>query len=255
MRAEFDATGLGLTNAQAAVLAGIATQGTSTAVFLSGQLRLSAEAVSRAVSALVDMGLVERGIGRPRPLTLSGQAPDGLARLRSGLLDEQRRQRQAFDAAARNVAAAAAAAEHGPAPATGLVPSQPVPANANLDLIGRRESWDEVLTRESPVFGSRGWLVRAQGLGIHARLLLVGPPPRASVVRGVARLGHELRVTDRDLPALMISDGKRVRVELNVRNARRHGWSEDPRHLALARVAFEEAWAAASEIPSADRAA
>src|SRR3954452_23443899 len=152
MQTPFDATGLGLTSAQGAVLAGIAAQGSSTAVYLSGQLRLSAEAVSRAISALVDMGLVERGRGRPRPLTLSGQVEDGLTRLRAGLVEEQRKQRRAFDAAAQAVLAAQDASEHGPKPVTGLVPSQPVPVNPNVDLIGRRESWDEVLTRASPVF-------------------------------------------------------------------------------------------------------
>jgi hypothetical protein len=248
MQTPFDATGLGLTRAQGAVLAGVATQGSSTAVYLSGQLRLSAEAVSRALSALVDMGLVDRGAGRPRPLTLSRQVEDGLSRLRAGLVEEQRRQRQAFDAAAQAVKAAQQASAHGPKPTTGLIPSQPVPINPNVDLVGRQESWDEVLTRASPVFGSRGWLAMAKGLGIQARLLLIGDPPKASVVRGVARLGHELRMTDHDLPLLMIADGKRVRVEVNARGARRSGWSEDPRHVAFAQSAFDVAWETAHEL-------
>ena len=249
MQSPFDATGLGLTNAQAAVLAGITTQGSTNAVFLSGQLRLSAESVSRAVAALVDMGLVERGLGRPRPLALGPQADDGLTRLRAGLLAEQLRQRKEFDAAAKAVRAARDAGAHGPAPASGLVPSQPVPANPNIDLLGRRTSWDEVLTRESPIFGSRGWLLLAKDLGIHARLLLVGEPPRPSVVRGVARFGHHLRRTDTDIPALMISDGRRARVELNASGVRRHGWTEDPRHVALAQAAFDQAWEQAQDVP------
>jgi hypothetical protein len=249
MQAPFDVSGLGLTSAQAAVLAGIAAQGVSTAVFLSGQLRLSAEAVSRAVAALVDMGLVERGLGRPRPLRVSPQLEDGLMRLRAGLRTQHERQRKEFATAAGMLRQAREAAEHGPAPATGLVPSQPVLANPNVDLIDRRTSWDEVLTRSSPVFGSRGWLLRAKHLGIHARLLLVGQPPRPSVVRGVRRFGHHLRMTDDDLPALMISDGRRVRVEVNARGARRHGWSEDPRHVVLAQAAFEVAWGQAQEVP------
>ena len=247
METPFDATGLGLTSAQAAVLAGIATQGVTTAVHLSGRLRLSAEAVSRAVTALADFGLVQRGAGRPRPLTLSPRAGDGLARLRADLLERHRQQRTAFDAAAEAVRAARTAAADGPRPSTGLVPSRPVTANPNIDLVERTTSWDEVLTQHSPVFGSRGWLVRAQQLGIHARLLLVGDPPRPSVVRGVRRLGHQLRTTDSDLPALMISDGKRVRVEVIAGQARRHGWSEDPRHVALAQSAFDVAWHAAVE--------
>ena len=249
MQAPFDASGLGFTNAQATVLAGIAVQGMTTAVYLSGQLRLSAEAVSRAVTALVDMGLVERRVGRPRPLVLGPQVDDGLNRLRAGLLAEQERQRLAFDAAAAAVRRARDAAEHGPAPASGLVPSQPVTANPNIDLVDRWTSWDEVLTRESPVFGSRGWLLRAKDLSIHARLLLVGEPPRPSVVRGVARFGHHLRMTDTDLPALMISDGRRARVEINARGVRRHGWTEDPRHVALAQAAFDVAWDQATDVP------
>lgn len=249
MQTPFDATGLGLTNAQAAVLAGIASQGVSTAVHLSGRLRLCAEAVSRSVSALVDMGLVQRGAGRPRPLTLSPQVEDGLTRLRATLMDEQQAQRTRFDAAAKAVITARAAAEHGPTPTSGLVPSHPVTANPNIDLLDRTKSWDEVLTRESPVFGSRGWLVRAKQLGIPARLLLVGPPPRPAVVRGVKRLGHELRMAQNDLPALMISDGRRIRVEVIAKGARRHGWSEDPRHVALAQSAFDVGWEAAREPP------
>jgi DNA-binding MarR family transcriptional regulator len=249
MQAPFDLTGLGLTSAQAAVLAGIAAQGVSTAVYLCGHLRLSAEAVSRAVAALVDMGLVERGVGRPRPLRLSPQLEDALLRLRAGMRTDHERQRKTFAAAAGALQQAREAAELGPAPATGLVPSQPVTANPNIDLIGRRTSWDEVLNRQSPVFGSRGWLLRAKHLGIHARLLLVGEPPRPSVVRGVRRFGHHLRMTDDDLPALMISDGRRVRVEVNARGARRHGWSEDPRHVVLAQAAFDVAWAKAREVP------
>ena len=249
MQAPIDVSGLGLSNAQAAVLAGIATQGESTAVYLSGQLRLSAESVSRAVAALVDMGLVERGVGRPRPLRLSPQLEDAVLRLRVGMRADHERQRKQFAAAAGALQQAREAAEHGPGPASGLVPSQPVRANPNVDLIGRRTSWDEVLTRASPVFGSRGWLLRAKHLGIHARLLLVGDPPRPSVVRGVRRFGHHLRMTDDDLPALMISDGRRVRVEVNARGARRHGWSEDPRHVVLAQAAFDQAWAQAREVP------
>jgi hypothetical protein len=195
------------------------------------------------------MGLVERRVGRPRPLVLSPHVDDGLDRLRLGLLAEQERRRRAFDAAAKAVRAAGAAAAHGPAPASGLVPSQPVPVNPNTDLVDRRTSWDEVLTRESPVFGTRGWLLRAKGLGIQARLLLVSEPPRPSVVRGVAQFGHQLRVTDTDLPALMISDGRRARVEVNAHGVRRHGWTEDPRHVALVQAAFDVAWAEAREVP------
>jgi hypothetical protein len=247
MQSPFDVTGLGLTNAQAAVLAAIAAQGVSTAVHLSGKLRLSAEAVSRAVSALVDLGLVKRGSGRPRPLTLSPHLEDGLARLRADLVDGQQKTRAAFDAAARALKTARAGAANGPQPATGLVPSRPVTANPNIDLVDRTTSWDEVLTRESPVFGGRGWLVRAQLLGISARLLLVGEPPRPSVIRGVRKLGHQLRSTDRDLPALMISDGTQLRLEVIAANARRHGWSEDPRHVAFAQSAFDAAWEEAHE--------
>jgi hypothetical protein len=249
MQSPYDASGHGLTRAQAAVLAGISTQGVTTAVYLSGQLRLSAESVSRAVRALIDMGLIGQGVGRPKPLFLGPQVDDGLSRLRADLLAEQVRHRQAFDAAATAVRDARAAAEHGPAPASGLVPSQPVTANPNIDLVDRCTSWDEVLTRESPVFGSRGWLLRAKDLGIHARLLLVGEPPRPSVVRGVARFGHLLRVTETDLPALMISDGRRARVEINARGVRRHGWTEDPRHVTLVQAAFDLAWDAAREVP------
>ena len=246
MRIPFDVTGLGLTRAQACVLAGIAEQGDSTAVHLSGRLRLSAEAVSRAVSALVDMGLVQRGQGRPRPLALGPQLDDGLQRLRAGLLEEQRRARADFDGAARRLKEADVAAAGGPVQSTGLVPTQPVPLMLARDLFPMRETWDEILTRESPVFGSRHWLLQAKERGISARLLVLGEPPRPSVVRGVIGFGHQLRLTEAALPRLLIVDSTRARVEILARNARRQGWTDDPRHLALATQAFETAWGEAA---------
>ena len=247
MQAHFDVTGLGLTRAQAAVLAGIAADGVTTAVHLCGQLRLSAEAVSRAVTALVDMGLVTRDRRqRPCPLTLAPGIDEGLQRLRAGIVEHQRRTRKAFDDAAKDLLAARAEAADGPAPLTGLVPSQPVPMALYRDLFPMREAWDEILTADSPIFGSRHWLWQAQARGVSARLLVIGALPRPSIVRGVVRLGHQLRSTEAALPRLMIVDGTRARVEVIARNARRQGWTEDPRHLVLAAQAFETAWEAAT---------
>lgn len=235
-----DLAALELPTNATAVLAVLGDEGWTTSVALAARLGITRSVVSQAVHVLVEMGLVERRRGRrPAPLRLHPESGAVLDRRLHELTERREDAAERADRAATWLRAAVVRAAAGPAPVHQLDPAG-APPDWRLETC--RTSYDEVCRPDSPSILFSGRLSRRS---VRRRLLVTGSPPDA---RGqwLTGRGVELRVTEHQLPRLLVADGVRARVEVSVDGrGPRKGWTHDGAQVEALQRLFELWWAEA----------
>jgi DNA-binding MarR family transcriptional regulator len=232
---------LGLTAAQAAVLQALCATADTTACAIAAETGLRRSQVSEALQVLEQHGLVERFRGqRPHPVSLVATPDAALQVLLRRLEDE----REHADSRAR----AAAELLRERSATLARVPRawrrRRLPGDgpgADHDLLVAARSYDEVARLGSTT-------VR-YGVPLHPsrarrRLLVLGEPPLERR-RWWTEKGVEVRTTDEALPAVIVVDGVRGRVEVGTTGPRPTRWTSDPAQVRALQQLFELWWQAA----------
>lgn len=235
-----DLAALGLPATATQVLARLGGEGWTTSMALAAQLEVSRPVICRAVDVLVEAGLVQRSRGRrPAPLRLHPDVEQVLAAHLRTLAARRREDGERAERAAGWLRDAAAEARERPAPVHELDPAGTPP---DYRLATCRATYDEVCR-------PTGWSVLFSGgmaqRGVRRRLLVTGAP-RPDRAAWLQWAGVELRVTEDVLPAVLIADDRRARVEVSTDGrAGRTAWTYDAAQVAALRRLFSLWWAEA----------
>lgn len=221
---------LGLKDLEARVLNCIVREEETSQVALASALSTNAPAISAAIHGLLDHRLIQRTQGRrPALVFLHEDAAEAFDALR-----DRAAQRDADVAAAvaeteKALLKAVQRRQQRGRPVFELLPARPL---ERPKIFWATSTHDEVVTpdRRPPC-----------QLAGRARLLLTSPADLEQVVRSLPPLS-EARVTQEDLPAVMILDGDRVGLRVSTPRGISTGWTVNRLHVRIAEDLFEQWW-------------